>query len=264
MFIFLSKLLPLFFYPLGMACFLIVLAIVLFWKHPRWSAGSIALALTILLIFSNGWIAQNLMRSLESQNLPPVPIPQADAIVVLGGGVYPALPPRSWVEVNEAGDRILYGSQLYRQGKAPWLILSGGRIDWKKGGPPESADMAKIAETMGVTASAILQDPTSLNTYQNAVNVKKILDDRGIKGPILLVTSAFHLPRSLLIFKHLGIKTIPAPTDFSFTQQDIQASQNTWQAVLLNLFPDVYNLQQSTKALKEYIGLAIYRLRGWI
>jgi uncharacterized SAM-binding protein YcdF (DUF218 family) len=264
MFIFLSKLLPLFFYPLGMACLLIVLAIVLFWKRPRWAAGLIALALTILLLFSNGWVAQNLMRSLESQNLSPVPMPQAEAIVVLGGGVYPALPPRPWVEVNEAGDRILYASQLYRQGKAPWLILSGGRINWKKGGPPESADMAQIAELMGVPAAAILQDPTSLNTYQNAVNVKKILDERGIKGPILLVTSAFHLPRSLLIFKHQGINAIPAPTDFLITQQDIEASQNTWQAVLINLFPDVYNLQQSTKALKEYIGLAIYRLRGWL
>ncbi|OCQ93349.1 hypothetical protein BCD67_03675 [Oscillatoriales cyanobacterium USR001] len=260
MFIFLSKLLPLFIYPLGMSCLLIVLAIVLFWKRPRWAAGLMALALTILLVFSNGWIAQSLARSLELQNLPPEPIPQAEAIVVLGGGVYPALPPRPWVEVGEAGDRILYGSQLYRQGKAPWLILSGGRIDWKKGGPPESVDMAEIAKAMGVPASAILQDPTSLNTYQNAVNVKKILDDRGIKGPILLVTSALHFPRSRFIFQDRGIKVIPAPTDFLIAHQDFKASQNSWQAVLLNLLPDVDQLQLSTKALKEYIGLAVYRL----
>jgi uncharacterized SAM-binding protein YcdF (DUF218 family) len=264
MFLFLSKLLPLFFYPLGISCLLIVLSMVLFWKHPRWAAGSLALALTILLTFSNGWVAQNLVRSLELKILAPVPIPQAEAIVVLGGGVSPALPPRPWVEVSEAGDRILYGSRLYRQGKAPWLILSGGRIDWRKGGPPESADMAEIAQAMGVPASAILQDPTSLNTYQNAVNVKKILDDRGIKGQILLVTSALHLPRSLLIFQHQGIAAIPAPTDFLIAQQDFEASHSSWQAVLLNLFPDVSQLQQSTKALREYIGLAVYRLRGWL
>ena len=264
MFLFLSKLLPLFFYPLGLSCLLIIFALVMFWKRPRWAAGAMALALTILLTLSNGWISQNLVRSLETQNLPPTPIPQTRAIVVLGGGIKPALPPRPWVEVSEAGDRILYGSQLYRQGRAPWLILSGGRVEWKGGGPPESADMAEIAQAMGVPASAILPDPTSLNTYQNAVNVRKILKENNILGPILLVTSALHMPRSLLIFQRQGIETIPAPTDFSITQQDIEASQSSFQAVLLNLLPDAYNLQQSTKALKEYIGLAVYRLRGWV
>jgi uncharacterized SAM-binding protein YcdF (DUF218 family) len=65
--------------------------------------------------------------------------------------------------------------------------------------------MAEIAQTMGVPASAILQDPDSHNTYQNAVNVRKILDAKGIKGPVLLVTSAMHMTRSLLIFKRQGI-----------------------------------------------------------
>ena len=264
MFLFLSKLLPLFFYPLGLSCLLMVVALTMFWKRPRWAVGSIALALTILLTLSNGWISQNLVRSLEWQNPPPAQIPQTEAIVVLGGGIKPALPPRPWVEVSEAGDRILYGSQLYRQGKAPRLILSGGRVEWKGGGPPESADMAKIAEAMGVPSSAILQDQTSLNTYQNAVNVQKILTDRGIRGPILLVTSAMHMTRSRLIFRRIGTETIPAPTDFSVTQEDVAASTSSLQAVLLNLLPDVYQLQQSTKALKEYIGLAVYRLRGWV
>ncbi|HLO50001.1 MAG TPA: YdcF family protein [Kamptonema sp.] len=263
MFLFLSKLLPLFFYPLGLICLLMLVALIMFWKRPIWAAVAIALALTILLTLSNGWISQNLVRSLEWQNPPPAQIPQAEAIVVLGGGVKPAFPPRPWVEVGEAGDRILYGAQLYRQGKAPKLILSGGRVEWKGGGPPESADMAEIASAMGVPPSAIIQDPTSLNTYQNAVNVRKILADRGIKGPILLVTSAMHMTRSRLIFQRQGIETIPLPTDFSVTKQDIAESTSSWQAILLNLMPDVYQLQQSTKALKEHIGLGVYRLRGW-
>ncbi|WP_445301200.1 ElyC/SanA/YdcF family protein [Microcoleus sp. Pol11C3] len=98
----------------------------------------------------------------------------------MGGGVKAALPPRPWVELAEAGDRIIYGSRLYKQGKASLLILSGGRVDWKGGGPPESADMAEIAQTIGVPSSAILQDPDSHNTYQNAVNVRKILESKAI------------------------------------------------------------------------------------
>lgn len=263
MFLFLSKLLPLFIYPLGLSCLLIIVGLILLWRrNTRGSVGAIILALTIVLVASNGWVAQWLVKSLEWQNLPPVELPQAEAIVVLGGGVKPATPPRPNVDVSEAGDRIIYGAELFRQGKAPWLILSGGRIDWKDGGPPESQDMASLAEVMGVPESAILQDANSLNTHQNAVEVRKILESKGIKGPVLLVTSAMHTPRSLLVFKRQGINVIAAPTDFLVTENRIEDS--SLEANLLNLLPNAYNLQQSTKALKEYIGLVVYRLRGWI
>lgn len=264
MFVFLSKLLPLFIYPLGLSCLLIVAALTMLWKRPKWSALPMAAALIILLLGSSGWVSKSLVRSLEWQNLPMAETPQADAIIVLGGGVKAALPPRPWVELGEAGDRIIYASRLYRQGKAPLLILSGGRVQWKGGGSPESADMAEIAQTSGVPASAILQDPDSNNTYQNAVNVRKILDAKNIKGPVLLVTSAMHMTRSLLIFQRQGIKAIAAPTDFHITQQDMTVAQSNWQAVILNCLPDSYQLHQSTTALKEYIGLIVYRLLGWL
>lgn len=264
MFLFLSKLLPVFLYPLGLSCLLMVGALVVLWRRPRWAAGAVALALTVLLLGSNGWVSLALVRSLEWQNLPEGELPQAEAIVVLGGGIKSQLPPRPWVDVTEAGDRILYGAKLHRQGKAPFLILSGGRIDWKDGGPPESQDMATLARAMGVPASAILQDPTSLNTYENAVNVGKLLDSQGIRRRVLLVTSAIHMPRSLLIFKRQKIEAIPAPTDFLVSEQDVRELSSSWQAVVLNLLPDAERLEQATKALKEYIGIAVYRLKGWL
>jgi uncharacterized SAM-binding protein YcdF (DUF218 family) len=263
MFIFLSKLLPLFLYPLGLACLLMIVSLVMIWKRPRIAAGVISLALIVLLLGSNGWVSQWLVRSLEWQNIPVAELPQAEAIVVLGGGTKPALTPRPWVDLSEEGDRILYGAKLFREGKAPVLILSGGRISWRGSGPPESGDMAAIATAMGVPNSAILQDPSSLNTYQNAVNVRKLLESRGIRR-VLLVTSAMHMPRSLSIFKRQGIEAIAAPTDFLVTEQDLQESQDSSEAVLLNLLPDVDELQRSTRALKEYVGLAVYRLRGWL
>ena len=167
------------------------------------------------------------------------------------------------MEFTDAGDRIIYGARLYLAGKAPILILSGGRIDWRGGGAAESADMAAIAELIGVPAEAIVQDPTSLNTYQNAVNVKKILQDRGL-NKILLVTSALHMPRSLLIFKHLGIDAIPVTTDFLVSEQSLNEIGSSPEARLLNLLPDANKLNQVSKVMKEYIGLAVYRLRGWL
>lgn len=263
MFLYLSKLLPLFFYPLGLACVLMVVALVTLGKRPRWASGAIALALIVLIIGSNGWVSRSLVRSLEWQNLPPAKLPNAEAIVVLGGATKPAIPPRPAVDLSEEGDRVLYAAQLYQRSLAPLVVVSGGRIHWRGSGPSESADMATVLTQVGVPASVIIQDPDSFNTHENAVNVKKILEARGIRQ-VLLVTSAMHMPRSLLIFKHQGITAIPAPTDFLVTDNELQELQSSPQAILLNILPDSERLQQFTRALKEYVGLVVYRLRGWL
>lgn len=263
MFLFLSKLLPLFLYPLGLACLLMVVALVMWWRRSRLVPVPITLALILLLGGSSGWVANALTKSLEWQYMPRVALPTADAIVVLGGATKSAFPPRPGVDLSESGDRVLYGAQLYREGKAPVVIASGGRINWRGGGPSESADMAEIMKTLGVPTSAILQDPTSLNTHQNAVNVKKLMKERGIQR-VLLVTSAMHMPRSLKIFQRQGIEAIPAPTDFLVTQHDLEESTNTTEAIVLNLLPDTDRLDKTTRALKEYIGTVVYRLRGWL
>lgn len=262
MFLFLSKLLPLFIYPLGFASLMLIGAIITLWKRPSWSALFIVLALLAILLPGNSWIATQMVRSLEWQNLPPVEMPTVDAIVVLGGATRPQRYPRPWIDLQEEGDRILHGIRLYQQGKAPLLILSGGRIDWKANQASESADLAEIAEAMGVPASAIVQDPTSLNTYENAVNVKKILQERGIRR-VLLVTSAMHMPRSIAIFRKQGIEAIPAPTDFIVSEEELQ-DEDTFQAAILVFLPDSLSLHRFTRVMKEYIGMGVYRLRGWL
>lgn len=264
MFLFLSKLLPLLVFPVGLASLFLGATLWFVWRRRRlWAMGSAAIALLILLVSSNTWVATRLIQSLEWRNLPPEPMPIADAIVVLGGSTRPADFPRPWVDVMEAGDRVLHGAQLYKAGKAPKLILSGGRIEWQGGGPPESDDMAQIAIAMGVPKSAIIEESTSLNTYQNAVNVKAILEEADI-DQILLVTSAIHMPRSLAIFNKQGIAAIAAPTDFLVSERTVSEINGSRQAILLSLLPDAGNLADVTRALKEYIGLVVYRLRGWL
>jgi uncharacterized SAM-binding protein YcdF (DUF218 family) len=269
MFLFLSKLLPLFIYPLGFASLMLVMALLTFWKRPRLAAIAIFLALLAILLPSNSWVSNSLVRSLEGQYLPTT-IPTADAIVILGGAIRSQAAPRPWIDITEAGDRPIYGAQLYLQGKAPLVILSGGRIEWQGDGSPaeaaksaESADMAELVKALGVPTNAILQDPTSLTTRENAVNVKKIMQDRGVQK-ILLVTSAIHMPRSMAIFKKLGVDAIATPTDFLISDQELKEPQSTLQAAILNLFPNSANMDQFTHAVKEYFGLVIYRLRGWV
>jgi uncharacterized SAM-binding protein YcdF (DUF218 family) len=141
--------------------------------------------------------------------------------------------------------------------------LSGGRIDCRGSASRESADMAAILTSIGVPSEAIIQEPDSLNTYQNAVHVKETLENRGIKK-VLLVTSAMHTPRALKIFQRQGIDVIPAPTDFLVSQGELQELTSSPKGAILNLLPDTTNLYQFTNALKEYIGSVIYSLRGWL
>jgi uncharacterized SAM-binding protein YcdF (DUF218 family) len=278
--LFLSKLLPLFIYPLGLSILLVAIALTsLLWKSKRsrpaqnqssnlskiklfkgnrFAVTLLAIALAILLLSSNHLFSMFLVRSLEWQYLPTGELPSADAIVVLGGGTRPRIAPRPWYEVNEAGDRILYGSWLYKQGKAPWLIVTGGRADWfGEGGNPESEDMAAIAEMLSVPKTAIIQESQSFNTRDNAVNTQRILLEKKI-NKILLVTSALHMPRSLNIFRELGIESIPAPTDFL----SVQNENNKGWGLILDLLPNPESLKNTTSAIKEYIGLWMYQIFG--
>ncbi|MDX2271693.1 MAG: YdcF family protein [Cyanobacteriota bacterium] len=264
MFLLFSKILPPLVYPLGLACLLITAALACLLRPQGsrlWAIRFLVAALLILYLSSNGWVSRALVRSLEWRYLPLHDIPTADAIVVLGGGTRPQIPPRPYLDVTDAGDRILYGAYLWQQGKAPWLIMSGGRLEWLgEGGSPESVDMARLAEAMGVATSAILQDPASLNTYQNAVNVKTLLQTHDLHR-IILVTSALHMPRSLGIFSKLGIPTIPAPTDYLTSQRQ---NRKGIPGVLVDLLPSAEALQATNRALKEYVGWLVYRLKGWL
>lgn len=263
MFLFLSKLLPLLVYPVGFSIVLMGLAILWIPKRPRRARITLGIAIALLWLSSTQLVSKSLVRSLEAQNLSqPIQIadlPQADAIVLLGGATKSAHPPRPWIDLSEEGDRVLHALRLYQAGKAPKLILSGGRIDWKGAGTPESEDMATILTSLGVPRSVLLQDSTSLNTHQNAINVQQILQTQGLRR-ILLVTSAMHMPRSLAIFRKLGIDTIPAPTDFIVSDGD---TLKTPQAKLLSLLPDGENLRATNRSIKEYVGIWVYRLRGW-
>ena len=264
-FLFLSKLIPLFIYPLGLASILLILGLLmgLKRKRSRWASLPIFLALVILLTASNTFLSDRLMKSLEWQYVPPAEIPNTDAIVVLGGAVRSISPPRIMGDLNEHGDRLLYAAKLYQEGKAPLLVLSGGLIDWYGNSGSEAADMAAILQIMGVPEDAMIEEPNSLNTYQNAIYTKKILAEKGIKK-VILITSAFHMPRAVLIFRRQGIDIIPAPTDFLISKQKLQEYNYSLESKIISFLPNTGSLDNTTKAIKEYIGILVYRLRGWL
>lgn len=263
MFLFLSKFLPPLVYPLGLAC--LVLAVALACRGRRRQATLIIFSIALLWLGGNRLVGMAIMRSLESRYLPLAQIPRAPVIVVLGGGSRSPDFPRPTAELNEAGDRLLYAAWLYKQGAAPHLLLSGGRAVWLGSGRVDEAEvMAQVLEMMGVPRAALWIEDGSRNTYENAGETRRVLAERGITE-IILVTSAMHMPRSVRLFERQGLRVIPAPTDFQVTQADWDYFTQPHPGIqALNLFPDAEALVVTSRALKEYIGMIVYALRGWM
>lgn len=262
MFIFLSKFLPLFAYPLGLACVLLI--IVLFRsKTPVWQRMVLLSALLLLLLGGNRWTAMSLAYALERHYWPVAELPAVDTAVVLGGGTLSADYPRSGVELNAAGDRVLYAAQLYQQGKAKHLLLSGGFLGWNPRQTSPAQDMADLLQSLGVPKQVLWLEPDSRNTYENAVFSAKILEQAGVEE-ILLVTSAWHMHRAEKLFEAQGLKVIPAPVDFMVTQRDWESSWKAdWKSQMINLIPSAGSLAATSLIMKEYYGILVYELRGW-
>jgi uncharacterized SAM-binding protein YcdF (DUF218 family) len=113
--------------------------------------------------------------------------------------------------------------------------------------------MSAFLEDLGVPKSAILPESESRNTYENALFTKRLLDARGCKT-ILLVTSALHMRRARTIFQSVGLEVVPATTDYEILIEAKPAP--------LPWLPDALTLEGSSRALKEYIGLIAFRIRG--
>jgi uncharacterized SAM-binding protein YcdF (DUF218 family) len=259
---------PAFLYSVLLTCLtpttpivLLLVAAFVFRRHAGLARGCHVGALAVLLLCGNGWIVGALVRSLESANPPAPPAATADVIIILSGGTLPQVPPRTTVEISDAGDRVLYGAELFRQQRAPRVVVTG---DVGTGGlapRPAADDMADLLHRMGVPPSAIVTERAALNTHDHAVNLCPMLTGQQVRR-VLLVTSALHMRRSLGVFRHScpSLEYIPAPTDF----RAVDDVPGPWYRQAARIIPTPSALQEFSEAAHEYLGLVYYRARGWL
>ena len=253
-----SKLLAPLIYPLGAAFLLWVVGGVLHYRgHARNGQRSLLAGIAIVLFFSNPFVGDALLGSLEN-DFAPAPVdsyPVVDAIVVLGGMTSPPRPPQLQVEVGDAFDRLLHGMRLLRAGRAPTLLLTGGVISYLTGSDVTEAErLAQLAGEYGVASGQLLLEDRSRNTYENGLFTARLLRERGWHR-VLLVTSASHMRRSMGVFLGQELDAIAAPTDFKVVEVPFSP---------MRLFPDAEALRASNRAFKEYVGLFVYWLRGYV
>ncbi len=249
----LSKILPLALMPLGLSLFLLLVGLIGRWRWP------VITAVFLLWLFSLGLVSQTLWRFLESpwQRKPAAKAAFVDAIVVLSGGRHPA-PGVARVSEWYDPDRFLAGLELYREGKAPRLLFTGGASPFLPGQLPEGLRYIEEAQQLGIPASAIQSTPPVLNTAQEAIAIRQLLQashPSTASHRVLLVTSAFHMRRAQRLFERQGLKVVPFPVDFKARggwAGSIWRDTTQW-------VPSAGALDGSSRALRELLGRLVYR-----
>lgn len=213
----------------------------------RWLAAG----LVALVLLTTGPLPYLGVRLLERPypTFDPARLDVAPAwIVVLGGGVSddPGLAPNDRLGRASLA-RLVEGVRLARHYPEARLLVSGGAVF---GTVPEADVMAEVAVLLGVDPERIVRDTASRDTHDQAVNTRA----RVGAAPLVLVTSAFHMPRAMTLFRGQGLDPVPAPTD----HLGRTASGFDFRLAL----PDGQRLGLVRLAWKEYLGLAWAWLRG--
>ena len=212
-----------------------------------------ALSLVLLWVGSLRPVADRMCEMLESR-YPPKPaaeMPSADAILVLGGGLDGAMPPRVIPQLQGGGSRAWYAVKLWKAGKAPLIVGVGGSRE----SIPESVAIAEFLTDMGVRPEAVLQEGASRTTVENALLVRRVLIEHGIKRS-LLVTSSMHMPRAHRIFQAAGIDVIPASADAETVHNRAYGIRD-W-------LPNAEALFKTQRVVKELVGFYAYPIQFWI
>lgn len=225
----------------------------------RWKHALALAAFLILFILGAPLVADRLVGLLEEQ-VPPFDLTTSnrfDAIVVLGGGVASKGTLRPTNELSPSSmQRTICGADLYAKGFAPRIIFAGGDASVFGEGTQEGVEMQRLALRLGIPEEATVVEGRSRTTYENAVAAKQILG----ASSVLMVTSAYHIPRALGLFRKQGLDATPYPCTY-IARDRIEAG---WDGDLFDLIPEVESLHRSTLAINELAGILIYRISGKI
>ena len=183
----------------------------LYKKREKRLAAMLAALVFVFYLFCTSLVSERLMGALESAYTPPEN-PQGDVVIMLGGGALPDTPDVSGQGTlcSLPANRLLTAVRLQKELAVP-IILSGGQVYSDSG--PEAVIAKRILMDLGVPEDKIIVESKSINTTQNAKFSTEIMRERGLNKPIL-VTSAFHMRRSVLNFAKNGMEVTAYPSDY--------------------------------------------------
>ncbi|MBN2402036.1 MAG: YdcF family protein [Spirochaetes bacterium] len=205
----------------------------------------------ILYFLSISFITNNLIGFIERESVYNGK-PQVDAIILLGGGVIEGVPDISGTGIPspDMTMRVVDTVRLYKKYKHP-IIVSGGSLP---GRVREAGIVGRFLLDLGVEEKDIILEDSSMDTVENALNVKEIFLKKGYKKG-LLVTSAFHIKRSEFLFKIAGLDVYPHSCGYLSDQDAI--------IDLYSFLPNANELRKTTIMIKEAMGTIFYYIKTY-
>lgn len=257
MFFYVAKILWFFVQPINLAIFLLLAGLVagLLGRRRLLVAGMV---LSALVLVATAWtsLGANLLNPLEERFARPVQLPdRIDGIVVLGGGLEGQINlARGGYEVNRGGDRFIETAVLALRHPEARVVVSGGDGSLVLAGEGDGDTAPRLLTALGVARERLILENKSRDTFENAVFTRQLVTPN--PGETwLLVTSAFHMPRSMALFEKAGFSVLPWPTDYRTSGREG-----------IGFFTDNASdsIDNTSLALREWIGLVAYWLSGRI
>jgi uncharacterized SAM-binding protein YcdF (DUF218 family) len=213
-------------------------------------------ALIILYVCCNSFVVDELYRAWE----PVTPdydllTTKYEGAIVLGGigGIDQRL---QKLNFGWSGDRLFQVLPYYYSGRIKKIIFTGGSGSIEFPENKEGIYVKKYLKSIHIPDSALVIEKESRNTYENAVFTKKILDSLGLKGPFMLVTSSYHMPRAMAVFKKAGYNNLIAyPTNRMSGERRF-----TLDHLLIPSADALFSLQF---LIHEWMGYLVYKLKGY-
>lgn len=250
MFFYLSKLIDFLLHPLIWV--IILLCLSLFKKQSR--RRFLILALTVLYLFSNEFLFNEVSRLYESKAVERTSLQEHYSAAIVLGGLSSYHEEFDQLEFQGSADRLFDMLPFYFEGKIDKIIIAGGSgrlIQDQKESPYLKDYLIKI----GVDETDILNEDQSRNTYENAVYAKKLIENHQLNPPYILSTSAAHMPRSKAVFEKQGLMVDIYPVDYYSREREFNPDR---------LFmPKAYVLNNWAWMIHEWVGWIFYKLMGY-
>jgi uncharacterized SAM-binding protein YcdF (DUF218 family) len=225
-----------------------ILLIALFSKNVKRKRKFLLTGILLLYIFSNSLLINFVSWCWDVREINVPANKKYSCAIVLGG--FSSDDGNGDGFFNWAADRFIQGVRLQKTGKVSHLLVSGGNGLLIPSGFKEADWTREQLKEMQVPDSCILTESKSRNTIENATFSKELLQKQKLKGPYLLVTSAFHMRRSMMIFKKQGIDVVAYPCNFTTRRFSVSFD---------NFLPNAGALAGWGTYIKEVIGYVVTR-----
>lgn len=256
MFFVLSKTLNYLIQPLVIVTMFLLASIIV--RHKKWRKRLFVTGFALLLFFSNEFLANEIMRAWEPRATAYADISGTyDWGILLTGITISDLVPSDRVYFNKGAERVTHTVQLYKLGKIRRILVTGGSGRLMDIGEKEADDVKRALLLMGVKEEDVLVENRSRNTHESAVEVKRILEQRG-EDPTacILITSAYHMPRSAACYRKLGMMMDTFTTDF-------YTHPRTFTPDVL-FIPKIESIIVWHKLIREWVGFVAYKFAGYV